>query len=205
MSAPRKGPTYGRPHRRVRARYAPLVVSGRAVCARCGDPIAADEPWDLGHVDGDPSRYAGPEHRRCNRATAGRQAQPGMVWSRHWYGGFNLRCRECRRVGRACPDGERTTERLAVTTNTCSGTVRLCPTTSSASPTRRPTSSRSSSPSSWARAILRSMSCRRTAASASQDRALSSSFVPAQRTPSRRCGRTGTPGSSRRGARLNRR
>jgi len=28
------------------------------------------EPWDLGHVPGDKSRYAGPEHRRCNRRGA---------------------------------------------------------------------------------------------------------------------------------------
>ncbi len=59
---------------------APLVAAGLAVCARCGDPIAAGEPWDLGHVDGDPSRYAGPEHRRCNRATAGRKTLASRAW-----------------------------------------------------------------------------------------------------------------------------
>jgi hypothetical protein len=34
----------------------------------CGERIAAGEPWDLGHVDGDRSRYAGPEHvlQPCN-------------------------------------------------------------------------------------------------------------------------------------------
>jgi len=26
--------------------------------------------WDLGHVDGSLVAYAGPEHRRCNRATS---------------------------------------------------------------------------------------------------------------------------------------
>ena len=30
-------------------------------------------PWDMGHRDDDPTRYAGPEHRRCSRATAARR------------------------------------------------------------------------------------------------------------------------------------
>ena len=43
------------------------------VCWRCGNPIAANARWDLGHVDEDglargfPTRH--PEHRGCNRAT----------------------------------------------------------------------------------------------------------------------------------------
>jgi hypothetical protein len=57
----------------LRKQIEPTVLAGRAKCVRCGERIRPGEPWDLGHVDGEPSRYAGPEHRRCNRATAGRR------------------------------------------------------------------------------------------------------------------------------------
>jgi hypothetical protein len=61
---------YDRRHRRVRAKYAPVVKAGNAVCARCGKPIAPNELWDLDHDDNDPlqRRYLGPSHRSCNRA-----------------------------------------------------------------------------------------------------------------------------------------
>jgi hypothetical protein len=60
---------YGWTHQKVRARLAPIVNAGAAVCARCGEQIVPGEPWDLGHVDGgEPGQYSGPEHRRCNRA-----------------------------------------------------------------------------------------------------------------------------------------
>jgi hypothetical protein len=72
---------YDAAHFRLRARLDRLVKAGEAICARCGKPIAPDEPWDLGHDDLDRSRSSGPEHRACNRATAGRR---GRRTSRRW-------------------------------------------------------------------------------------------------------------------------
>ncbi len=69
-------PQYGREHQLRRAKVARVVAAGGARCARCGDPITPGDAWDLGHVDGDGSRYSGAEHRRCNRATASRLWQP---------------------------------------------------------------------------------------------------------------------------------
>ena len=87
---------YGSTHRAVRRRFEPLVASGKARCARCGEAIRPGEPWDLGHTD-DRTSYSGPEHARCNRAAAGvashRPAPKtppfrgpnGEFWSRQWY------------------------------------------------------------------------------------------------------------------------
>lgn len=73
---------YDHHHRALRKRVAPAVESGGVACARCGRPIAPGEPWDLGHDDRDRSRYTGPEHRACNRATAGRRQRRRQ--SRRW-------------------------------------------------------------------------------------------------------------------------
>jgi hypothetical protein len=70
----------GSGHRESRAQWKPVVDTGRVRCARGADCVFAvdgvaglirpGEPWDLGHVDDDPRRYSGPEHRRCNRRTS---------------------------------------------------------------------------------------------------------------------------------------
>lgn len=73
---------YGTHHQALRKQVAPLVAGGGVACARCGGAIDPDEPWDLGHDDHDRSRYTGPEHRRCNRATAGRNGLGNQ--SRRW-------------------------------------------------------------------------------------------------------------------------
>src|SRR5215213_5683238 len=57
---------YGWKHQKLRNRWAREVARGEVDCARCGEPIWPEEYWDLGHVDGDKSHYAGPEHRACN-------------------------------------------------------------------------------------------------------------------------------------------
>ncbi len=72
---------YGTEHQRVRAEWAPAVATGIVVCWRCRRVIPAGAKWDLGHDDADRSRYRGPEHLKCNRATAGRRRD---VFSRRW-------------------------------------------------------------------------------------------------------------------------
>lgn len=76
---------YGARHTRLRKRYEPTVRAGQATCWRCGQPIKAEEPWDLGHDDDDRTQYRGPEHVACNRGAPGRRrASGGIDNSRRW-------------------------------------------------------------------------------------------------------------------------
>jgi len=60
---------YGSEHGRVREEWRPKVEAGEVDCWRCGERIKPRDKWDLGHDDMDRTKYKGPEHRRCNRAT----------------------------------------------------------------------------------------------------------------------------------------
>jgi hypothetical protein len=89
---------YGAIHKHLRERYRLLIGEGSVVlCARCRKRLLPGEPFDLGHVDRDRTRYAGPEHRRCNRVAGAksgaavtnarrRACEPEYVrsWSRVW-------------------------------------------------------------------------------------------------------------------------
>ena len=115
---------YGASHRAIRARLKPIVKAGRAVCWRCGEPIAPNAEWHLGHSD-DGTRWMGPEHATCNLRDGGRKRaaelfgpRPEAVvteacspsrWSRHWAGGFDVRCPECRAAGTPCADATQPT------------------------------------------------------------------------------------------------
>lgn len=70
---------YGAKHVAARAEVEPAVLAGRVKCWRCGEPILADEEWDLGHLDD--GRVGGPEHRRrCNRRAAALKSH-GKNWT----------------------------------------------------------------------------------------------------------------------------
>lgn len=71
---------YGSHHQRLRKALKAKVAAGLVACARCGQTIRPGEPWDLGHDDYDRRRYTGPEHARCNRATAGRRQRVSRAW-----------------------------------------------------------------------------------------------------------------------------
>lgn len=64
-------PEYGAAHRAKRRALAPLVAAGEVDCARCNERIEIGQQWDLGHVDGEPLRYAGPEHRYSSDCSEG--------------------------------------------------------------------------------------------------------------------------------------
>lgn len=76
---------YGAAHQRERARWRPRVDALKVTCWRCDELIIPDhsvrgDGWDLGHDDNDRSKYAGPEHVDCNRATRGRRVRPRRRW-----------------------------------------------------------------------------------------------------------------------------
>jgi hypothetical protein len=60
---------YGTDHHKLREAWRPLVEAGDVDCARCHEPILPGEPFDLGHDDSDRTKWTGPEHVACNRAT----------------------------------------------------------------------------------------------------------------------------------------
>jgi hypothetical protein len=64
---------YGWQHQKLRAH---LIATYRPTdpCWRCGFPLGPfPELLDLGHVDGDKTRYHGLEHSRCSRSAGGRE------------------------------------------------------------------------------------------------------------------------------------
>ena len=78
---------YGAAHQKLRKQIKPDVDAGRANCWRCGLRIERGQAWDLGHDDDDRSRYRGPEHVACNRATVNRQTTTfgsSVDTSRNW-------------------------------------------------------------------------------------------------------------------------
>jgi hypothetical protein len=61
---------YGSDHQQRRSLAKREVDTGTVACWRCGRLIDPDQPWHLGHDDADRNIYRGPEHARCNLATA---------------------------------------------------------------------------------------------------------------------------------------
>lgn len=75
---------YDSKHRARRKREQRNVDAGNAYCWRCGELIPPDSDWDLGHDDNDRTKYMGPEHVACNRATKGHRTTIIVDNSREW-------------------------------------------------------------------------------------------------------------------------
>lgn len=62
--------------RRERARHAPAVAAGMAVCCRCGRTIRPGTPWQADHWPV-PLEFGGtttqPAHARCNTSAGGKR------------------------------------------------------------------------------------------------------------------------------------
>ena len=59
----RYGPTHQRRRRQWKRR---LELGEQVLCARCSEPVGADQEWDLDHDDANPEPES-PAHRSCNR------------------------------------------------------------------------------------------------------------------------------------------
>lgn len=71
---------YGQKHVSLRQSWQQFFARGGVViCSRCRRPILPGMKWDLGHDDHDRSKWTGPEHRKCNRATT-----KAPLYSRRW-------------------------------------------------------------------------------------------------------------------------
>lgn len=78
---------YDYQHVKLRKQIKAHVDAGLATCWRCQQPIQRGQEWDLGHDDDDRTKYRGPEHQACNRATTGRRLAmtgPPIDTSRNW-------------------------------------------------------------------------------------------------------------------------
>lgn len=58
--------------KKLRASWGVAIATSAVSCARCGNRITSDQPWDLGHKTavraGGSDDDVHPEHRACNRA-----------------------------------------------------------------------------------------------------------------------------------------
>lgn len=64
---------YGAAHDAERRAWAPRVLNGDVLCARCRLVIEPGQRWHLDHTD-DRAGYLGPSHADCNNAAGGRAA-----------------------------------------------------------------------------------------------------------------------------------
>ena len=85
---------WGHNHQQRRKAIAPLVRTGKATCARCGETVDPDEEWHLDH-NADRTGYIGVSHSTCNlraaaavtnghRTTAPHDELP-YRWSQRWH------------------------------------------------------------------------------------------------------------------------